>query len=185
MADTANETKAEWLAREASLRASRQQTPAPVPMTELINRTGLDLLRGVMTGDLPSAPISDTLDFFLAEVEPGRVVFQGNPQSAFYNPIGSVHGGWVATLLDSCVGCAVHSMLPAGKGYTTVELKVNFVRAVTPDIGPLRAEGKIINLGGRIGTAEGRLTDTAGRLYAHATTTCLIFDMSEMKGRKD
>ena len=181
MANVPEEIRAQWLAHEQSLRAGKRAAPAPVSLRELASRGGLELLRGIMTGELPSAPISQTLDFFLAEVEPGRVVFQGNPQPAFYNPIGSVHGGWMATLLDSCVACAVHSVLPVGKGYTTVELKVNFVRTVMPDSGPLRAEGKIINLGGRIGTAEGRLTDAAGRLYAHATTTCLIFDMSEMK----
>jgi len=182
MADATDEIRTEWLAQEQSLRAGNTQAPAPVPMRELASRGGLELLRGVMTGELPPAPISQTLDFFLAEVEPGRVVFQGNPRPAFYNPLGSIHGGWMATLLDSCVGCAVHSMLPVGKGYTTVELKVNFVRAVMPDSGPLRAEGKIINLGGRIGTAEGRLVDASGRLYAHATTTCLILDMSETRG---
>lgn len=185
MADPTDEIRARWLAHEQTLRAGNTKSPAPVPMQELTKRSGFELLQGVMTGDLPSAPISEKLDFFLAEVEAGRVVFQGNPQPAFYNPLGSIHGGWAATLLDSCVGCAVHSMLPVGKGYTTVELKVNFVRAVMPDSGPLRAEGKIINLGGRIATAEGRLTDVAGRLYAHATTTCLIFDMSEMKSKRD
>lgn len=184
MADASDETRSKWLAHEQTLRAGHDKPSAPVARRELANRSGLDLLRGVMTGELPPAPISQTLDFFLAEAEPGRVVFQGNPQPAFYNPLGVVHGGWMATLLDSCVGCAVHSMLPVGKGYTTVELKVNFVRAVVPDSGPLRAEGKIINLGGRIGTAEGRLVDAAGRLYAHATTTCLIFDMSETGGQK-
>ncbi len=175
MAKSLEEIRAQWLAHEQALRAGITGAPAPVPMQELTERSGFDLLRGIMTGDLPSAPISRTLDFFLAEVEPGRVVFQGNPQPAFYNPIGSVHGGWTSTLLDSCVACAVHSMLPAGKGYTTVELKVNFVRAVTADCGPLRAEGKVINVGSRIGTSEGRLYDSVGRLLAHGTTTCLIF----------
>jgi uncharacterized protein (TIGR00369 family) len=184
MANATDEIRAQWLAHEQSLRAGNSAGPAPVSLSELVSRGGLELLRGIMTGELPSAPISQTLDFFLAEVEPGRVVFQGNPQPAFYNPLGSIHGGWMATLLDSCVGCAVHSMLPVGKGYTTVELKVNFVRAVMPESGPLRAEGKVINLGGRIGIAEGRLMDAAGRLYAHATTTCLIFDMAEMKREK-
>ncbi len=184
MANATDEIRARWLAHEQSLRAGNTVAPAPVSLSELASRGGLELLRGIMTGELPPAPISQTLDFFLAEVEPGRVVFQGNPQPAFYNPVGSVHGGWVATLLDSCVACAVHSLLPVGKGYTTVELKVNFVRAVVPDSGPLRAEGKIINLGGRIATAEGRLIDAAARLYAHATTTCLIFDMVEMKREK-
>lgn len=175
----------QWLDHERSVRAHLTRPPEPVPPAALSQRSGVDLLKAIMAGELPAAPISETLDFFLAEVEPGRIVFQGNPRAAFYNPIGSVHGGWSATLLDSCVGCAIHSMLPAGKGYTTVELKVNFVRAVMPDSGPLRAEGRIINLGSRIGTAEGRLTDASGRLYAHATTTCLIFDMSETKVERE
>jgi len=150
--------------------------PAPLPRDALTQHPGLELLQRMMRGELPRPPISEVLDFTLVEAEPGRVAFEGNPRAAFFNPIGSVHGGWVATLLDSCVGCAVHSMLPAGKGYTTVELKVNFVRPVMPESGRLRAEGRVIHVGNRIGTAEGRLTDAAGRLYAHATTTCLVFE---------
>lgn len=153
----------------------------PIPVEALAQRAGLDLLRGMMAGELPRAPIADVLNFRPVEAEAGRVVFEGTPTPAFFNPIGSIHGGWAATLLDSCVGCAVHSLLPAGKGYTTVELKINFVRPVMPDGTRLRAEGKVIHVGGRVGTAEGRLTDAAGRLYAHATTTCLIFDFAEMK----
>lgn len=157
------------------------QRPAPLPRAALAQRSGLDLLRGILSGELPGAPIAHVLNFAPISVEAGRVIFEGSPTTDFFNPIGSVHGGWAATLLDSCVACAVHSTLPAGKGYTTVELKINFVRAVMPDSGRLRAEGKVIHVGGRIGTAEGRLTDTSGRLYAHATTTCLIFDFAEMK----
>src|SRR5690606_17929503 len=148
-----------WLQRERELRARLTGTPEPVPDDTLARRAGVEILRDIMNGVLPRPPISESLGLLLAEVEPGRVVFQGSPSAAFYNPIGSVHGGWTATLLDSCVACAVHSMLPAGKVYTTLELKVNYVRAVMPDSGPLRAEGRIISLGGRIGTAEGRLTD--------------------------
>jgi uncharacterized protein (TIGR00369 family) len=179
MSDT-QDARAQWLERERTAR-SRQTGPAPIPPAALPQYAGVDLLNAMVSGELPSPPICQTLDFFLLEAQFGRVVFQGNPRFAHYNPIGSVHGGWTATLLDSCVACAIQSMLPVGKAYTTVELKVNFVRAVMPDVGPLRAEGKVINLGGRIGTAEGRLTDAAGKLYAHATTTCLIFDMPEMK----
>jgi len=153
----------------------------PIPPTVLAQRPGLDLLRGILSGELSGAPIAKVLNFASILVDPGHVIFEGTPTADFFNPIGSVHGGWSATLLDSCVACAVHSMLPAGKGYTTVELKINFVRAVMPDNGPLRAEGKVIHVGGRIGTAEGRLSDASGRLYAHATTTCLIFDFAETK----
>lgn len=182
MAANDDDRRADWLAREHELQARRSHA-APVPAESLTGRPGLDILRDIMNGVLPGPPIGESLNFFLVEVEYGRAVFQGRPSAAFYNPLGTIHGGWTATLLDSCVACAVHSTLPAGKVYTTVELKVNFVRAILPDSGPLRAEGKVISAGGRIGTAEGRLTDAAGRLYAHATTTCLIFDPRE--GRRD
>ena len=165
-------------------RESAAQPRGPLPFEALSQRPGIELLRGMLTGELPGAPIAQVLDFRPVTVEPGLVAFEGNPSPAFFNPIGSIHGGWAATLLDSCVGCAVHSVLPAGKGYTTLELKINFGRAVMPDSGPLRAEGKVIHVGGRIGTAEGRLTDAIGRLYAHATTTCLILDFADMKSRR-
>ncbi|OGI64832.1 MAG: hypothetical protein A2W18_05740 [Candidatus Muproteobacteria bacterium RBG_16_60_9] len=183
MAKTSVVVRTQWLARKRAKRADVSGMPAPaaLPRHELKQRSGLDLLREVVTGTLPAGPMNNTLDFFLAEIEPGRAVYEGNPRAEFFNLIGSVHGGWSAAILDSCVASAIHSVLPVGKGYTTVELKVNFVRAVTAECGPLRAEGKVINIGGRIGTAEGRLTDSAGRLYAHATTTCLFFDMSERK----
>jgi uncharacterized protein (TIGR00369 family) len=115
------------------------------------------------------------LDFVPVRVDNGLMIFQGTPGRQHYNPLGTVHGGYAATLLDSCVGCAIHSMLPAGKGYTTVELKVNFIRALTEKTGPIRAEGKVINVGNQVAVAEGRITDVQGRLYAHATTTCLVF----------
>jgi len=130
----------------------------------------------MIAGELPAPPISQTLDFILVEAEHGRVVFQGRPGFAQYNPMGIVHGGWFATLLDSALGCAVASILPAGKGYTTAELKVNYVRAVTDRVGLVRAIGSVIHLGGRMATADGRLVGPDGRLYAHASTTCFIFD---------
>lgn len=157
----------------------------PIPTAVLAQQSGLELLKSLIAGELPRPPISEVLDFIPITVDPGRVVFEGTPRAAFLNPIGSIHGGWSATLLDSCVACAVQSMLPPGKGYTTAELKINFVRPVMPESGPLRAEGKVIHVGGRVGTAEGRLTDAAGRLYAHATTTCLIFDFAEMNTRRN
>ena len=140
-------------------------------------RTGLEFLQGIFSGELPHPPIGETLDFLPILAEQGRVIFQGTPSAAHYNPIGSIHGGWAATLLDSCVGCAVQSTLPRGKGYTTLELKVNYVRALSPDTGPVRAEGWVIHTGGRVATAEGRLTDSAGKLYAHASTTCMVMDL--------
>lgn len=139
--------------------------------------SGLEFLQAVFAGQLPHAPIGETLDFVPILAEHGHVVFQGTPSAAHYNPIGSVHGGWAATLLDSCVGCAVQSTLPRGKGYTTLELKVNYVRALTPETGPVRADGRVIHTGGRVATAEGRLTDATGKLYAHASTTCMVMDL--------
>ena len=131
---------------------------------------------GIFSGRLPPPPIGETLDFLPIEIEPGRAVFQGRPLLRHYNPLGGVHGGWIATLLDSCVGCAVHSTLPAGKAYTTAELKINYVRPVTMRVPLLRAIGSVIHVGGRMATADGRLVGADGKLYAHATTTCFIFD---------
>jgi uncharacterized protein (TIGR00369 family) len=137
--------------------------------------SGYELVKRIMEGTLPAPPIAKVLNFRLAEVEPGRAVFMGQPSIDYYNPIGSVHGGFAATLLDSCMGCAVHSTLPVGMGYTTLEIKVSFLRPLLENTGPVRAEGKIISVGKRVGTAEGRIVDGEGKLYAHGTTTCLIF----------
>lgn len=136
--------------------------------------TGLDFLRKIIAGELPPPPIAHTLDYALLEVEQGRAVFGMRPGEIHYNPIGMVHGGIPCTLLDSAMGCAVHSTLPAGVGYTTLELKVNIVKAIGKDTGPLRAEGRLIHAGRTTAVAEGRLVDESGKLYAHATTTCLI-----------
>ncbi len=140
--------------------------------------TGLEELRAVFDPDRPDrAPgIGKTMGFQVLEIEEGRVVFGGTPDESVYNPIGTVHGGYAATLLDSAVGCAVHSCLKAGQGYTTLELKVAYHRAMTKDTGPVRAEGKAIKVGRRAAFAEGRITDLQGRLYATATSTLLVFD---------
>ena len=140
--------------------------------------SGLEQLRAIFDPSRPErAPgIGNTLGFTAVELEEGRVVFGGNPDESVYNPIGTVHGGYAATLLDSAVGCAVHSVLKAGQGYTTLELKVAYHRPMTKDTGPVRAEGKVIQAGRRAAFAEGRLTDLAGRLYATATSTLLVFD---------
>ncbi|MGH6961940.1 MAG: PaaI family thioesterase [Dongiaceae bacterium] len=135
---------------------------------------GLEFLRKIIVGELPQPPIAYTLDYALLEVEPGHAVFGIQPAEIHYNPIGMVHGGIPCTLLDSAMGCAVHSTLPAGVGYTTLELKVNIVKAIGKDTGFLCAEGKLIHAGRTTAVAEGRLVDEAGKLYAHATTTCLI-----------
>jgi uncharacterized protein (TIGR00369 family) len=135
---------------------------------------GIDFLRAIAERKLPPPPIASLMDFDIVEVAEGRVVFAVVPQEFHYNPIGMVHGGLAATLLDSAMGCAVHSLLPKGRGYTTLEIKVNYVRAMKHDTGRVQALGKVIHLGGRIATAEGSVTDSAGKLYAHATTTCLL-----------
>ena len=146
-----------------------------VPVEQARTMDGLTLFGEIRAGRLPAAPIARVLGFWIDEVEAGRVVFAYEPVPEHYNPLGSVHGGIAATLLDSVMGCSVHTRLAAGTGYTTVEIKVNYVRAMTDRTGRVRAEGKVINLGSRIATAEGRLTDAAGRLLAHGTTTCLVF----------
>lgn len=170
-------TSSQTASWDAQLRQVRERFAAAgvASLAELRALSGAQFLAAIGNGELPTPPISHTLDIWPVEWEPGRMVFQGIPAAEHYNPLGSVHGGWTAAILDSAVGCAIHSMLPAGKGFTTLELKVNYIRAVTADIGPVRAEGKVIHVGAQVATAEARLYDAAGRLYAHATTTCLIF----------
>jgi uncharacterized protein (TIGR00369 family) len=135
---------------------------------------GLEYLQALVRGEFPGPPIAHLLGFRLVETSEGRAVFEVTPGEQHYNPIGLVHGGLLATVLDSALGCAVHSTLPAGTGYTTIELHVHFVRAVRQDTGPLRAEAKVLHRGRRVATAEGRVLDVEGRLYAHATTSCLL-----------
>jgi uncharacterized protein (TIGR00369 family) len=170
----ATEKLENWLNEEAAVR----ERLAPVGVADredLRGNSGLEFLQKMGSGGLPRAPIGNLMGFVLIEVENGRIVFQGTPGAQHYNPSGSVHGGYAATLLDSAVGCAVHSTLPAGMGYTTLELKINYVRAMNEKTGPVRAEGKVIQAGRQIAIAEGRITDANGKLYATATTTCLIF----------
>jgi uncharacterized protein (TIGR00369 family) len=148
-----------------------------VSVDMLKSLSGLELLRGMMEGRFPMAPITKELGMRIVVVEKGRVVFEGVPEYRFYNPLNSVHGGYLATLLDSAMGCAVHSTLEAGNGYTTIEFKITFLRPVTDKTGPVRADGKIISVGKRIGAAEGSLLDGQGKVLAHATTSCLIFPL--------
>jgi uncharacterized protein (TIGR00369 family) len=136
--------------------------------------SGMDFLRAMRDGKVPHPPICALMNYRLVEVEPGHAVFEGTPAEQHYNPIGVVHGGLAMTLLDSAMGCAVHTQMPAGGGYTTLEAKTNLVRAITSDTGKLRAIGKVVHLGKRVATAEARLEDAAGKLYAHATTTCIV-----------
>ncbi|MGE5512248.1 MAG: PaaI family thioesterase [Bacteroidota bacterium] len=145
-----------------------------VPREIAAQVSGLEFLQGILGRRYPAPPITQVADFWLSEVESGRVVFEGVPSFRFYNPLGTVHGGWISTLLDSAMGCAAHTMLSAGQGYTTVDLTVSFVRPVLESSGKLRCEGKVIHAGGRIATAEGRLWDAKGTLVAHGSETCLI-----------
>lgn len=158
------------------------QPPADVAGAAL-TMGGAAFLRAIAERRLPAPPIAELLGFGIEEVGEGRVVFTVEPQEYHYNPIGMVHGGLAATLLDSAMGCAVHSLLPEGRAYTTLELKVNYVRALKHDTGRVRAIGKVVHLGGKVATAEGSVLDAAGKLYAHATTTCLLSDVSRAPAR--
>ena len=152
--------------------------PSPIPADALHAMTGLELMQALAEGRLPGPPIAGLMGATLAEVGPGRAVFVGEPGRQHYNPMGSVHGGYAATVLDSCMGCAVHTTLPAATGYTTLELKVSYIRGMTARTGPVRAEGSVLSSGRRVAFAEGRLVDGDGRLIAHATTTCLVFPLA-------
>ena len=161
--------------RRSENTVSKQHHYGVAPIEVLKSQDGIDFLKGIIAGAQPYPPICAELDFHLVEVGPGRAAFEGIPKYEFYNPINVVHGGWAATLLDSALGCAIFSLLGKGEAWTTLELKVNFVRAVTKDTGPVRAEGRIIHRGRTVATAEGDLRDRAGKIYAHATATCMIF----------
>ena len=140
----------------------------------LLSMNGLEAMRALIAGKFPPPSISTTLGFTLAEVDDGRAVFLGDPSDRIMNPLGIVHGGWALTLIDSCCGCAAHTTLAPGLGYSTVETKVNFVRAITPTTGQVRAEGLVVARGRTIMTAEGKLTDARGRLLAHGTSTLIV-----------
>lgn len=147
----------------------------PGPSAEAIRKLGgLEFLRKVRDGEIANPPIAQTLQFRLTQVEPGAATFECDAAEFHYNPAGGVHGGVLATLLDSAMTCAVQSQLPAGTGTTTLEFKINFVRPVTVATGHLICTAKVIHGGSRIATAEGRVTDRAGKVYAHATTTCIV-----------
>lgn len=156
---------------------AKPRTYGTIPADTIRSMSGLDFMRAIRDGRLPSAPISQALSFRLDTVEPGFVVFVGQPNMTHYNPIGSVHGGYAGTLLDSCMSCAVQTTLDAGMGYTTLEYKVHLVRPILADTGEVRAEGRLVHPGRRAATAEGRIVDAGGRVLAHGTTTCLIFPL--------
>jgi uncharacterized protein (TIGR00369 family) len=176
-----HDTLARWEADEARVRARLAPTGLARP-DQVAQLSGLEWFAAVSRGELPSLPIGETMDFWPVEFEHGRFVWQGRPNARFANPMGTIHGGWIATLLDSCVACAVHTTLPAGRGYTTAELKVSYIRALTPQVGLVRAEGRVINAGRQVGFAEGRLIGADSKLYAHATTTCVVLASGKASG---
>jgi uncharacterized protein (TIGR00369 family) len=177
---SAEDTLAHWLTQGAAVRARMLAgggKPGLAEPHQVAGKTGLAIMQAMLDGTLPYPHIAETLDFSVVEVALGSATFQGTPQLMHYNPLGTVHGGWYATLLDSAVGCAVHTMLPAGRGYTTAELSVNIVRSASHRSGPLRAIGTVLHCGKQLATAEGRIVGPDGKLYAHATTTCLVFEL--------
>ena len=147
------------------------------PPEVMASMAGIDFVRAIFDGRLPAPPIMQTIEPFDSTAEPGVVVMHSIPGFRHYNPIRSVHGGYAATLLDSVMGLAVHTMMPAGTGYTTLEFKISFIKGMTKDTGVVRSEGRTLSVGRRAATAEARITDAKGRLLAHATTTCLVFEM--------
>lgn len=167
-----------WIGQQtAALQRERAGGGAPgvARMEQLAGKSGREILDAMMSGELPSPPMNETMNMTLLEVDEGGAVFQGIPLLRHYNPLGTVHGGWFATLLDSALGCAVQTTLSAGHTYTTVELSINIVRPASQKTGPLRAVARVLHRGGQMATAEARVEDEKGRLYAHATTTCFVF----------
>jgi len=164
----------QWQAEEQAVRA-RQLAPGLARPEQVAELSGLEILDEMVAGRLPPPPITDTLDFLLLRASHGEATFQGTPKLKHYNPLGGVHGGWFATLLDSALGCAVMAALPAGQSYTTLELKINLVRGLTLKVPVVRAIAKTVHVGKQVATAEAQLIGHDGKLYAHASTTCLVF----------
>lgn len=173
---TTEDTLERWAVEEQAARIALA-APGVVRPDQLAGRSGMEILDSISAGRLPQPPMGDTLDFIPIRIESGKAIFQGRPHKRHYNPMGTVHGGWFAAMLDSALGCAVHSTLPAGKGYTTLDLTISIVRALTDAVPFVRAEGKLIHAGRQVATSEARILGPDGKLYAHATTTCLIFDI--------
>jgi uncharacterized protein (TIGR00369 family) len=149
----------------------------------LVAEPGLRFLQGLIEGRHPAPPFSKATGIYLAEAQENRVVFKGNPTDAFMNPIGTIHGGWTSAILDSAMACAVHTTLDIGQGYTSVEMKLNFVRPIVPELGEVVCEGVVVHRGGTLATSEGRLFDGKGRLLAHGTETCMIFEAAARASR--
>ncbi len=167
-----------WLAREREVQAAFAAGAGAgfTRLQDVSHLSGLQMMQGMLRGELPHARMGKTLDFLPVEITEGRVVFQGAPRPDHMNPMGGIHGGWYASLLDSAMGCAVHTLLPAGRGYTTAELSINIVRAIGDKAPRVRAEARVLHCGRQLATAEARLVGPDGTLYAHGTTTCLVFE---------
>jgi uncharacterized protein (TIGR00369 family) len=174
---TPEDTLIQWQADHATMLARRQVTHGVATRAMLVGKTGLQQMQAMIAGETPPPPISLTLDFGLISVADGEAVFQGRPGFAHYNPMGSVHGGWFAAMLDSALGCSVHTTMPVGRGYTTLEFKVNLVRALSDRVPLVRAIGRVVHRGRQVTTSEASLVGHDGKLYAHASTTCLVFDL--------
>ncbi|WP_051303397.1 PaaI family thioesterase [Comamonas composti] len=168
-----------WIEQEQAVRTKLDAGSGPgvARPEQVMGLSGLQAMQAMLRGELPYASIAQTLDFMLLSVDRGEAVFQGRPGPSHLNPMGTIHGGWFATLLDSALGCAVQTCLPPGRGYTTAELGVNLVKALTPRVERVRAIGKVLHCGRQLATAEARLIGPDGTLYAHATTTCLVFEL--------
>ena len=178
MTQSLNQLEA-WIAEERQVADRLDNGPGPglARPEEIAGKTGLEVMQAMLNGDIPYAAIAKTLHFQLIEVGPGKAVFQGTPRAEHLNPMGGIHGGWFATLLDSALGCAVHTMMPLGRGYTTAELGVNLVRGLTPKVQRVRAIGEVVHCGRQLATATAKLVGADGTLYAHASTTCLVFEL--------
>jgi uncharacterized protein (TIGR00369 family) len=179
---SSQDTLADWLLAEDALRACFAANAGVVPLShhDMLSLDGLSIMRAMLAGRAKRPAIGVTLDFLPVEFEVGRAVFQGAPGPAHLNPMGTVHGGWYATMLDSALGCSVHCALPVGQSYTTLELKVNIVRALSPSVQRVRAQGQVVHVGKQTATAEARLVGPDGKLYAHGSTTCLVFDTQKL-----
>ncbi len=162
--------------RRPAKRAAPSADAAHVARHLRSEMSGLELFQRISTGELQPPPMVKLLGFRLIEVEMGRIVFAGDPLEAFYNGAGVIHGGWSATLLDSALGCAVNTMMPAGRSFTTLELKINLTRPLRQEVGEVRCEARVLHVGSRTATAEGRIVDRQGKLYAHGTTTCILVE---------
>ncbi len=173
----ADEVLQQWQAAHEAMLTRRRPEMGVASREQLQGKTGLQQMQAMIAGLTPPPPISVTLDFGLISVADGEAIFQGRPQFKHYNPLGTVHGGWFATLLDSALGCSVHTTMPVGRAYTTLEFKVNLVRALSDKVPLVRAIGRVVHRGRQVTTAEATLVGHDGKLYAHASTTCLIFDL--------